>query len=136
MEKNIKCCLLVEDDPEDQELFIDALHSISSTTGCYAVANGEEALFALLDENLVPDYIFTDLHMPRMGGFEFIKILKGLEKFRGIPVIIYTSDYSEETIRNAKALGATAIYSKTRMGFLKEMLKKHFEESGRGNTIL
>lgn len=124
-----KCCLLVEDDPEDQEFFIDALHSISSTTGCYAVANGEEALFTLAQEQFIPDYIFTDINMPRMGGLEFLRKLKELEKFRNIPVIIYSSEYSEAQIQKVKSLGASAIYSKARMGALTEILKKYFQES-------
>ncbi len=129
MISKIKYCLLVEDDPEDREFFIDALHSISSTTGCYAVANGEEALFTLAQEDFTPDYIFTDINMPRMGGLEFIKILKGIKKFQDIPVIIYSSEYSEGQIQKVKGLGALAFYSKTRMGALKEILKKYFQES-------
>jgi CheY-like chemotaxis protein len=131
-----KYCLLVEDDPEDQEFFIDALHSISKTTGCYAVANGEEALFTLLNENFKPDYIFTDLNMPRMDGLEFMKILRGIDKFKHIPVIVYSSDYSEEQIQKVKTLGASAIYSKTRMGALKGILTKYFVDSSDGQTML
>lgn len=136
MAKGMKSCLLIEDDPEDQEFFLDALHSISSTTGCYAVANGEEALFTLLQDGVLPDYIFTDLHMPRMGGLEFLKIIKSIEKFRNIPVIIYSSDYSDEQIQKVKGLGADAIYSKNRMSALKDILKKYFAEPPNGSTIL
>jgi CheY-like chemotaxis protein len=124
-----KCCLLVEDDPEDQEFFIDVLHTVSATTGCYAVANGEEALFTLLEENFNPDYIFTDLNMPRMDGFEFIKNLRSIEKYRNIPVIVYSSDYSEEQIQKVKALGVSAIYSKTRSGALKDILRKYLSDT-------
>jgi CheY-like chemotaxis protein len=119
-------CLLVEDDPEDQELFIDALHTISSRVGCYAVENGEEALSTLLHEGFKPDLIFTDVNMPRMGGFEFIKALYSNERFRSIPVIMMSSDYSEENIKKAKQLGASAFYSKTRLGVLKDILKRYF----------
>ena len=113
--KNVKSCLLVEDDPEDQELFLDALHSITNDCGCYAVSNGEEALFTLANGNFFPDIIFTDIQMPRMGGLEFLKVLKGIEKFQNIPVIIYTADFSEENIQKSKELGAIAIFSKTRL---------------------
>ena len=130
------CCMLVEDDPEDQEFFLEALHSVSSNTGCYAVSNGEEALFTLLQEGFKPDWIFTDLNMPRMGGLEFLKILKGIEKFKHIPVIVYSSDHSEAQIEKAKGLGATAIYSKTRPGALREILKKYLPAPCGTQTIL
>lgn len=125
-----KYCLLVEDDPEDQEIFMDALHHVSPTTGCYAVSNGEEALFTLMQEAFLPDYIFTDLNMPRMDGFEFLKILRDIKKFRDIPVIIYSSYYSEEHIQKAKAFGVTAVYSKSRVSVLKDILRRHFSENG------
>lgn len=123
---NVKTCLLVEDDPEDQEFFLDALHRVSEKTGCYAVSNGEEALSTLLEEDLFPDYIFTDINMPKMNGFEFLAVLKGIEKFKDIPIIIYSSDYSEEKIQKAKRLGAAAFYSKTRVNVLRSILTKYF----------
>lgn len=131
-----KYCLLVEDDPEDQEIFVDALQHISPSTGCYAVANGEEALFTLMQEDFLPDYIFTDLNMPRMDGFEFLKTLRGIEKFKDIPVVIYTSYYSEEEIQKAKAFGVTAIYSKSRVSVLKNILRRHFCEVDSSRTVL
>lgn len=131
-----KYCLLVEDDPEDQEIFVDALHHISSSTGCYAVANGEEALFTLTQEDFLPDCIFTDLNMPGMDGFEFIKKLRSIEKFKDIPVVIYTSYYSEEEIKKAKALGVTAIYSKSRVSVLKNILRRHFSKVDSSHAVL
>ena len=131
-----KYCLLVEDDPDDQDLFIDALHHVSSTTGCYAVSNGEEALYTLLQADFNPDYIFTDLNMPRMDGFEFLRILRSMERLRNIPVIVYSSDYSEEQIQKLKALGVMAYYSKTRIGVLKEILKQYFREPTMRNAML
>jgi CheY-like chemotaxis protein len=136
MMKKEKCCLLVEDDREDQDFFLDALHSVSSSTGCYTVSNGEEALVMLLQKDCAPDYIFTDLNMPRMDGLEFLRNLRAIEQFKSIPVIVYSSDYSEEQIRKAQALGAVAFYSKTRMDVLKEILRKYFPEHRNTFSIL
>lgn len=118
--------MLVEDDPEDQEVIMKAIHSVSSATGCYAVSNGEEALETLLQEDFNADYIITDIEMPRMNGLEFLKILKGIDKFQNIPVIVLSSDYSEDKLQKVRKLGATAFYSKTHFRVLKEILQKHF----------
>jgi CheY-like chemotaxis protein len=133
---SVKSCLLVEDDHEDQELFIDAVHSISPSIGCYAVSNGEEALSTLLEEGLNPDFIFTDLNMPRMNGFEFLKALRSIEQFRSIPVIVLSSEYSEDVMRKVKDLGVTAFYSKTRFGLITEILRKYLVEPVSRTTIL
>jgi CheY-like chemotaxis protein len=122
----MKTCLLIENDPEDQEFFIDTLHRISSKAGCYAVPNCEEALFTLTQEYIEPDYIFIEWSTPGMSGPDFLKILKGIEKFGGIPVIVFSSDYSEDQMQRLKSLGATAVYSKTRFGILGDILAKYF----------
>jgi CheY-like chemotaxis protein len=121
-----KYCLLIEDDPDDQEFFLDALHSVSSTSACFAVSDGEEALNTLLNENLRLDYIFTDIDMPRMNGIEFITAVKKIEKFKRIPVIVYTAGFSPDQIEKVRLAGADAIYSKTRMNALKGILAKYF----------
>jgi CheY-like chemotaxis protein len=131
-----KCCLLLEDDPEQQEIFIDALHSVSSNTGCYAVSNGEEALSILLNEGITPDYIFSDINMPKMDGFQFLKAVKGIEGLQNIPVIIYSSDYSEKQIAKATRLGATAIFSKDNTTALERILRKYLCDASGFKTIL
>lgn len=123
-----RCCLLVEDDPEDQEFFLETLHNVSKTTGCYAASNGEEALFALMEEGICPDIIFTDLNMPKIDGFHFLTLLRGIEKFKNTPVVIYTSQFSDAQVARAKELRVSAIYSKTRLGALGEILKRHLSE--------
>lgn len=118
-------CLLLEDDPEDQEMFINAIHEVSENTACYAVTNGIEALQVLEEAEFIPDFIFTDINMPLMDGFEFLKTIKASKAFRQLPVIIYSSDYSNETINKAKMMGASAIFSKSRPGVLKQILSKY-----------
>lgn len=91
-------CLLVEDDPEDQEFFLETLQVVAENTGCYAVSNGEEALTVLTDEQISPDIIFTDLNMPKLDGLGFIRRVREMEKFREVPIIIYT-----EVLKSSRA---------------------------------
>ena len=125
----MKHFLLLEDDPEDQEFFMDALHSVSETAACYAVANGEEALAVLTSRAFKPDMIFTDLNMPKMNGFDFIKNIKSHKDLKDIPVIVYSAGYSQASIEQAKQLGAVAIYSKTRPGMLPQILARYMAET-------
>lgn len=124
---NAKCCLLVEDDPEDQEFFIETLNAVSPCSGCYAVSNGAEALLALETGAFTPDYIITDVNMPGMDGIELLSVLKQKESYRNIPVIFYTSECSSEKVNKVKRLGALAIYSKEKWRTLKDILGKYFQ---------
>jgi CheY-like chemotaxis protein len=130
MRSKAKCCLLVEDDPEDQEFFIDTLRTVSPDTGCYTASNGEEALAALAMGNFTPDYIVTDFNMPGMDGVELLRILKSEERYREIPVIFYTSECSTSQAEKVKRLGAIEMYSKMKWNSLKDVLRKYFPQSG------
>ena len=55
-----------------------------------AVSNGLEAAASCL--MLTPDLIISDVHMPRMDGFQMIEILKSEPAMADIPVIFLTAD--------------------------------------------
>ena len=63
--------------------------------------NGRDGL-EILKQNSV-DLIMTDLHMPVMDGFKFIE--KKNDICPGIPVMVMTSDYSDEVMIRLKAMG-------------------------------
>lgn len=57
-----------------------------------AASNGLEALEAL--KRIHPDLIITDMQMPKMGGSEFITVLKSQPATKDIPVIIVAGKQS------------------------------------------
>ena len=59
-----------------------------------------------------PDVIILDLMMPEVDGFEILRMLKGDEETRDIPVIVLTVRNMEEDIRKAKSLGADIYMTK------------------------
>ena len=128
MTNKFRTCLLVEDDPEDRDFFVKALLTVSSRTGVYTVSNGEEALTALIKDGIRPDYIFTDIQMPRMNGFEFIREIRSLDEFRTVPIIVYSSLPSEDAVHKLMKLGARAFYSKGSPKILHDILRQYFGE--------
>ena len=123
-----KTCLLLEDDPDDKFFFKQTLQSVSAKTVCLDVSNGEEAL-TVLREGIRPDFIFTDLDMPRMNGMEFIQKLKNTPEFCHIPVVVYSGSYSPRNIRRTQLLGAAAFYSKADFQALPQILDTYFGPS-------
>lgn len=132
----MKCFLLVEDDPDDQQFFMDALHAVTEDVACYAVANGEEAIAILKQREFRPNVIFTDMEMPIMNGFDLLKTLKSNVHLKDIPVIIYSAAYSENLAKQAVKLGALAFYSKMRPADLPQILVKLAAEINARPTIL
>lgn len=107
-----KTCLLIDDDVDDQEIFIMALDQLVIQFQCTVANNGNEALQKLKRESVLPDYIFLDLNMPRMNGKECLKELKKNERLQNIPVIIYTTSSSKADMEDALKLGAAGFITK------------------------
>jgi len=92
----LKSILLVEDDIVDMMSVKRALKDINVTNPLYHVENGEEALEFLRDkEKPKPTIILLDLNMPKMGGIEFLSIMKKDEAIKRIPVVILTTSRAE-----------------------------------------
>ncbi len=122
-----KVCLLVDDDPDDQEVFLTALNDVSSSALCLVAANGDRALEILYNKETIPDFIFLDLNMPRMNGFEFLAALKKSNILRHIPVIVYSTTALPSQIEKVRKLGATDFITKThKYQDLCALLRKYF----------
>jgi len=59
-----------------------------------------------------PDLILLDINMPRKGGFEVLKELKNDPRLCGIPVVMFTSNDSQDDIDRAYAEGASSFVVK------------------------
>jgi CheY-like chemotaxis protein len=99
--------LLVEDDIDDQYLFQEALNLVNPSISCIVAQNGAVAL-EVIDHTPPFDVIFMDLNMPKINGFECLKLLKGSKKHRNIPVVILSTSQNEKDIDQCTKLGATS----------------------------
>lgn len=106
-------CLLIDDDIDDQEIFIYALKGMEKSVTIVTAGDGMEALEILdADKTFIPDYIFLDLNMPRMNGKECLQELRKLPRLNRIPIIIYTTSSDEKDFKDTQQLGATGFLSK------------------------
>lgn len=112
--------LLVEDDP----LIIKMYQAKFSREGfdVELAFNGAEGLVKL--EKRIPDVMLLDIMMPRMNGYELLKVIKANPKYQNIPVIIMSSlgaDY--RLVEKAKELGVVDTVVKSDIS-LKDFVKK------------
>jgi two-component system chemotaxis response regulator CheY len=76
----------------------------------FEAGNGTEALEVL--ENAWADVILTDVHMPGMDGFDFLKRLKEKDVVSTTPVVVVTTEGREERVDELIQLGAAACIRK------------------------
>jgi CheY-like chemotaxis protein len=120
--KNI---LHIDDDPDDCELFMEALEAVSVATYT-AIQSPVEALRKLVKAEITPDVIFLDLNMPIMSGIEFLIEIKKEEELKEIPIIIFSTSQLEDIIREAREHGAHDFISKpNNFNDLKKILSQY-----------
>lgn len=94
-----KKVLVVDDNPDARVL----MEFILEAEGLEVVdaADGEEGLERALEES--PDLIITDISMPRLTGLQLISRLRGLRRFREVPILAVTAQSIEKAIEAIKA---------------------------------
>jgi CheY-like chemotaxis protein len=98
---------IIDDDIEDQEIFIEAVKEVSEGIQCSSSTSGEEALNYLEHEmKPPPDLIFLDLNMPKLNGKQVLKEIKNIPSLKGIPVIMYSTSFAPRDIEEIKQIGA------------------------------
>lgn len=101
-----KNLLLIDDDEDDQELFIEAAKEVSQDINITVLPDAATALEKLSNKSVAADVIFSDLNMPRMNGQQFLLEIKRRPALKDIPVIIFSTSSHSHTIQLVKDFGA------------------------------
>jgi two-component system chemotaxis response regulator CheY len=104
-----KKVLVVEDSTTMRSLITSTLEEIAGFT-VVAVGNGFEALKTLPQQPI--DLIITDINMPDINGLEIVNFVKNHPNYRTIPLIIVSTEQSDEDIQKGLSLGASAYVTK------------------------
>jgi two-component system, response regulator len=100
--------LLVEDNPNDVELTLRALHKRNLANRVVVARDGVEALEVLTHAPLPPKVVLLDLKLPRLSGLEVLKQLKSSERTKNIPVVVLTSSREEPDVAASYRLGVNS----------------------------
>jgi len=115
-----KVILLVEDNPDDEELTLRALQESHIVNEVVVVRDGAEALDFLFatgpysgrDPSRLPTVILLDLKLPKLSGLEVLQRLRAHPSTTFIPVVILTSSSEDEDILASYRLGANSYVRK------------------------
>jgi CheY-like chemotaxis protein len=107
--------LLVEDNPADAEMTMDALRQSRLVNKVQWVKDGAEALDYLFGRGAASAaetrrlrLVLLDLRLPRVDGLEVLRSLRADERTRRLPVVVLTSSHEEIDIVRAYDLGANS----------------------------
>ena len=117
---NQKVILLVEDNPDDEELALLAFQKSNIANEVVVVRDGEEALdylfgtgaYAGRDVGVLPQVVLLDLKLPKIDGLEVLKRLRADSRTRRLPIVVLTSSREEQDLIESYDLGANSYVRK------------------------
>jgi CheY-like chemotaxis protein len=117
---DVKKILLIEDNPDDVELIMEALTENKLGNRVVIANDGVQAMEYLqyqgsykTREKGNPSLILLDIKMPRMDGIEVLKAIKSSSLLKTIPVVMLTSSNEESDLKKCYELGANAYIMKS-----------------------
>ena len=115
MNDSLRPIVLVEDDPKDAELALNALAEYHVANRVRHLRDGAEALEYLYrrgqfagNSDSPPAVILLDLKMPKMDGVEVLRQIKSEPQLKTIPVVIMTSSREDRDLERCYELGANS----------------------------
>jgi len=94
-----------DDDADDREMFSDAIREIDPQISCIVFDNGQSVLDYLQTTGTLPNYIFIDINMPKMNGYECVKAIKSMRKLKNTQIIMYSTSFNPHELAEFTQLG-------------------------------
>src|SRR5215471_4295678 len=118
MDNNV--ILLVEDNPDDEQLTLRALKKNNISNEIIVARNGVEALdylfgtgaYAGRNLSAMPQVVLLDLKLPKLDGLEVLRRVRADERTKLLPIVILTSSNEEMDRVNGYGLGANSYVRK------------------------
>lgn len=106
--------LLVEDNPDDVDLTLQAFKKAKLTNPVHLAGDGAEALDYIFCTGRFtgrriedrPQLVLLDLELPKIGGMEVLRRIKADERTRSIPVAVLTASTDDQKLTECEQAGA------------------------------
>jgi two-component system response regulator len=117
---NQKIILLVEDNPDDEELTLRALKKNNIGNQVVVARDGVEALdylfgtgaYAGRDPSHLPEVVLLDLKLPKVDGLEVLKRVRSDPRTKLLPIVMLTSSLEEKDLAQCYAGGVNSYVRK------------------------
>jgi two-component system response regulator len=115
-----KMILVVEDNPDDEELTLRSLRRANIANDVVVARDGSDALDFIFGEGThegrdttrMPAVILLDLKLPKLNGIDVLTRLRGDPRTRRIPVVVLTSSSEDEDMLRSYDSGANSYVRK------------------------
>src|SRR3989338_6040169 len=116
---NKKYIIIAEDDRFYASIYNQRLIDLGYEVS--VVSDGEEVLKLMKDK--IPVFVMLDLIMPRMDGFEALRLIRENEKFKDVKVLVLSNLGQKEDVDTAMKIGATGYIIKSNSSIQDVLIK-------------
>jgi len=110
--KNELTIFYTDDDAEDLDFFIEVTSSLGDHLNIVTQSNGQKLLHDLKNPPPNPHILFLDLNMPGFSGLDVLQQLRSSDKFKKLPIVIFSTSSDEKNIAKSLELGASFYVTK------------------------
>ncbi|MCC7250494.1 response regulator [Hyphomicrobium sp.] len=112
-----KTILLVEDNPDDEELTLLAFQQNKICNAITVARDGAEALDLLFGPDdkggsISPTLVLLDLNLPKVSGLDVLRRIRGDARTKLLPVVVLTSSQEEQDLIDGYSLGCNSYVRK------------------------
>ena len=112
--------LLVEDNPDEEELALIAFKKTGIDRNIVVARDGQEAVDYMLalgayegrDVMALPSVVLLDINLPKLSGLDVLKILRKDERTKLVPIVLLTSSDEEQDMIDGYSFGANSYIRK------------------------
>lgn len=109
----VRPILLVEDNPMDVDLTLEAFREHGVVNPILVCRDGEEALQYIAEHGAatdaqLPALVLLDLRLPKVDGIEVLRQARNDEVWKQVPVVVLTTSRENADIESAYRLGVNS----------------------------
>lgn len=116
--------LNVDDDKDDREMFCVAINKIDPEIECIQVESGEDAIDLLLNSKVAPDFIFMDINMPLMNGYECVREIYQYPNLKNTRIIMFSTTFNPRDQVEFGVLGIKYLLKASSVTSLSDSIKE------------
>jgi CheY-like chemotaxis protein len=133
---NAKIAYLIDDDPDEQDFFEEALKDLDRGIQLIYGNDSRDAVKKLKRGNFIPDFIFLDINMPSLNGWECMTQIQNLEHLLNTPIAIYSTTLPDSIPAEAESIRiAEMIRKQSSITDLKNVLNDFFKKYDSDRTL-
>jgi len=119
----------VDDDSDDRNMFCWAIRKIDPGIQCIEIENAEKAIEFLRLSDIFPDFIFMDINMPRINGYECVQEIHGFPNLKNTQIIMYSSSFNPRDQVEFGVLGLKYLSKTSDIHELVDSIKKMIQSN-------